>query len=1033
MTEILHRKGSDLIPLFRALFESREEIRDIGLAFMNEGAGAFISYPQYALSSQTSYVSIGCDWLLSPNPYDPARTIGSVDMLKRCSDAGETKNSRLYNPMEREWCREMALNPQRILANVWEDAWSPGDWNLVIGKGIYDRRSREFISCIYLGVSLDQVDDILVDSRSGKTSETTVVQFTEFGYVVASSKNITRFTGGGLTSISDAGLGLTKESYAALYELVDYDKEWDPQIVRQAYDEFAPDDGVFFVAAYPLPPIPDEYDPLYRPIFLVVASSSMKVQNEIIDHVNDNVDYRVRQINRFAMIVWAVGVFAASIIICLMAHMLTSPLTQMNHVASEIVNNFGDAQKEDEIKRADDVISSLPPCTPKTELSEVVAEFNVMVASFSGASQAKSQKFKDEELENRFPERKLFMNLYSQRSDPSFKYNPTGRSVIECEGSNGAGGNESVAYMHFGTNIASNGGPQSGFLDAAASQKRNSIEVQHSCSPLFWWIVVLIVLPLFFITILVAAGVITTINSEFDNSTIDTERALISLHEDALEIYVKLRSGLVAGMTEKSIVDLYVATRYVSWLLFGGMIRSDSFTELTTGIEECKSYSPDFSQCEYYKREFVCDCSHMERGYEQLCQTYDEPSRPLATNYWISETSTALNGDRLSTDYPISAFSPATTDWWPNSTSVPGWQSGSPARGYESTYDRLRVISAVPIFQPLFYYGVGNGKEVNLGINVAFEADGLFFGFGGCFSSRHVELVEWKSTEDNNAAKLRPELCPLGKHGYDPRCRGWYDTGRKLSINENSFLHVTAPYRFASAAKDSYAQTATMSLMDPLSGEHIGQTLLDFLATPVYRSLESETFLYSGGFAVLITVEGDSTNTVIGPGVSTDQVSLPVTQSVLRYDAQCRSHNSACRKRFETFQLIAEDMQRGSSGSTSFERSNENGVVETMYISYAPVSVRSLTPIDSSDYSRGINQTQHLIYSLALVESEDGLLLPFAEIERTTRRQSNIAIGVLSIVIFLAICIIVYISHNLATSFTQPMLYLLGLIQYINK
>mmetsp|Transcript_14759 Transcript_14759/g.36122 ORF Transcript_14759/g.36122 Transcript_14759/m.36122 type:complete len:457 (-) Transcript_14759:914-2284(-) len=59
--------------------------------------------------------------------------------------------------------------------------------------------------------------------------------------------------------------------------------------------------------------------------------------------------------------------------------------------------------------------------------------------------------------------------------------------------------------------------------------------------------------------------------------------------------------------------------------------------------------------------------------------------------------------------------------------------------------------------------------------------------------------------------------------------------------------------------------------------------------------------------------------------------------------------------------------------------------------------------------------------------------MPFVEIEETTRRQSNIAIGVMSIVILLAICIIVYISHILASSFTEPMIYLLGLIQYINK
>ena len=126
-------------------------------------------------------------------------------------------------------------------------------------------------------------------------------------------------------------------------------------------------------------------------------------------------------------------------------------------------------------------------------------------------------------------------------------------------------------------------------------------------------------------------------------------------------------------------------------------------------------------------------------------------------------------------------------------------------------------------------------------------------------------------------------------------------------------------------------------------------------------------------------------------------------------------------------------MQAGKIGSTSFRRLCENGDVEVMHISYSPVAVKTFTPVDSSDYSRGVDQTTHLIYSLALVESENGLLMPFVEIEETTRRQSNVAIGVMSIVILLAICIIVYISHILASSFTEPMIYLLGLIQYINK
>ena len=39
----------------------------------------------------------------------------------------------------------------------------------------------------------------------------------------------------------------------------------------------------------------------------------------------------------------------------------------------------------------------------------------------------------------------------------------------------------------------------------------------------------------------------------------------------------------------------------------------------------------------------------------------------------------------------------------------------------------------------------------------------------GCDNSEHSWAVFWKSTKENGAADFRPELCPIGKYGYDPR------------------------------------------------------------------------------------------------------------------------------------------------------------------------------------------------------------------------------------------------------------------------
>ena len=253
-------------------------------------------------------------------------------------------------------------------------------------------------------------------------------------------------------------------------------------------------------------------------------------------------------------------------------------------------------------------------------------------------------------------------------------------------------------------------------------------------------------------------------------------------------------------------------------------------------------------------------------------------------------------------------------------------------------------------------------------------------------------------------------------------------------MSNNTLLHVTAPYKFAGDGPNVvYAQTSTISIVDPVTEEHVGQTLLDFIAQPIYRTLEENTYLGYDGFPILIAVsDGNNPETVIGPGVSEGQDSSFISEGVLPYDAKCVDNN-ACAERIGVFDAIVDSMKKGDSNETSFTRRTNDGEVETLHVAYSPVYVTSVRPVNSSDYSRGVNRQRILVYSLALVETEEGILMPFQQIRDTTKKQTNVAIGVLTIVIFAATLTIIYISHRLATSFTEPMIYLLDLIRYINK
>ena len=770
-TELYYRKAADMVPMLRSLFEEWEVIRDLGLYFLNQGAGASINYPQYPASTHSTYMSIGCEWLLLPNPLDPSKSIGTEDMLKNCRPSGERVSSRLYNPIERPFCREQALNPDKIFIQAYENAWDPGEWLLFLGRGVYDRSTDEFVACMYIGINLEKMTSLLEEYSTSERVETTVVHYEEDGHVVTSSKN---FTQEGRIKVSEADIGFSNETFKQLFELVDYDSMWDPEEVRATYANYTTDDDRFYVSVYPIPAIPDEYDSDYVPVFFVVTSYEAELLFETFTSLNDNVERAVNNIITFAWACGLAGLILAFAVIATMARMLTAPLTAMDAVTKEIVGSFGDASKEDEIRQSGD-ISMDRNCSPKTELRDVVTEFNIMVSNFSGASEAKSERFRDNEMQNSFPARGDLFKLYESRNDQLFKYNATGECVdddwIEKESrrSSGVVSMDSISYLHFGPNFLSSTTtiptpvPTDRSIDSSAKPKR--------CSSLFVWIVVLIATPLLFITILVSAGVMTKINNEFDQSTADIEEEYLGLQQDNMLAYARRRAGFVASFTERSTNDLYMLTRLSSWLMFGAVNTAGAFTEISSGLEECKEYADDFDKCPYVQNNFVCDCAWNERGYEDLCSEFprESTSRRLQTKFWLSEMTNTSDGDRSFTTYPAAHFSPESGFWFDEQSMVPGVEIGLSIPSYSTMYDRIRTSAAVPVMHPLYHYGLGEGKETTLTLGIGFEADGTWVSYEGCHSSLFASLSSWSSKMENGAPQLRPELCPLGKYGYDPR------------------------------------------------------------------------------------------------------------------------------------------------------------------------------------------------------------------------------------------------------------------------
>jgi hypothetical protein len=254
----------------------------------------------------------------------------------------------------------------------------------------------------------------------------------------------------------------------------------------------------------------------------------------------------------------------------------------------------------------------------------------------------------------------------------------------------------------------------------------------------------------------------------------------------------------------------------------------------------------------------------------------------------------------------------------------------------------------------------------------------------------------------------------------------------QLSGSGESSLYVTAPYVFAFLER-TVAQSCTSPLVDPLTNEHVGQTLIDFHATDIFDCLNrTNTPLALGGFPILITLERDAfgADTVIGPNFSGVNESKLIEEVVFPSSVDC---DGECDDLMNDFPEIINSMRAGETGNGTFLMVNAEGSREKMHITYAPVKVTRLRPLNSSDFSRGVDKSHYAIYSLALVETDKSMLERFQTTEEDIDRQIRVAIAILCILIVFAACLVVYFSNHITISMVEPMYYLLELIKHINR
>jgi hypothetical protein len=240
-------------------------------------------------------------------------------------------------------------------------------------------------------------------------------------------------------------------------------------------------------------------------------------------------------------------------------------------------------------------------------------------------------------------------------------------------------------------------------------------------------------------------------------------------------------------------------------------------------------------------------------------------------------------------------------------------------------------------------------------------------------------------------------------------------------------LYVTPPYAFAGSGR--IGQSCTAPLFDPETKEHLGQILIDFVSTNIFKSLDDEhTPLVKDGFHLLITMEKDvyDADVVIGPGLSISDPARPLKDVV-------NARNNSCDNELCGFDEVARAMKAGEEGRNTFVLDDGEGNAVTYHIAFSPVIVKSLKQVDASEFSRGIILGEYKLYSIGLAEPEASILESFEDAEEDIKGVMHIGLGILVTLIVLATCLVVVLSRRIVMSMTEPMYYLLELIRNINR
>jgi hypothetical protein len=981
----IYEKSSDYATaVLKPLFESHDVVKSVGIYFANDGAGASVYYPPVTVDGTYKYTSAGCNWLLQPNPFLPSKTIGTNEMVSRCQPNGTDVETYFYNPLERDWCREQALDPSKVqIYGPYEDAFSPY-LVMTVGQAVYDKITSEFIACTLADVSVKDMAKEVEGFNVMEASEISFVKWND-GSVVASTK--------WKSNSSD----LLSEVKSSLFNLI---KQEFTAHLKEGHSifEFIVNTKEKIVSFSPVP-LPLSTDSQYVPEFAVLLSFEREKVYAQVDELDDNVETSIQNVLHQIIIAGVVGIFVIFLSISLISMYLAIPLQWISDIGSQMIQSVGNSDKKLDFHK----ISSWLRFSPKTEITSLVRRFQRFVKRFSGIGSAKLHMFKGMEIKNHITKHEDLMSLYQERSDNDFIGN------YELEPSNPVCsqlGVTSFIRLHHGPNIHN--------LDVNSSHYSNFYHEQdifdktNFCSsPLFWWILATIAIPLTLLMIGISSYVIWSVSHQLPFLTTHVKDTFINFELRSLSTLAVSRANFAANVIAPVIRDAHLLNRISGWLSFGALDMALSVSSMVNVQKKCDNNAFDGAhKCTYYqeKSELPCECSQpMENKsfVKKTCSQRNTDLPALQRVWWIGESmeNTTLRSEisSLQTNIDINSNRNA------------------------STIDLLHLSSSLSVVRiPLFNYIVESRPKGTISFSV-FENGGIVSGYSGC------EYVLPTSIETMS--------CSSGDTYRNFSCGPQYVDAKEAHLNNQVPIFFAPPSR--SVSRNEIRQQVVLPIQE---SDYIGQTIMDFSLAPILESLTADKMPLAGnGFPVLIKTDGDDSfhDIIVAPGYNLsedlkEKENVAVEDYVMPFDICEKDEGIGCNHRND-MKAILQDMRNGKSGFRMFTRNTEGGEDEQVFWTFAPVYLNIQSPVNNSDISRGISTHTKAIYSLALAIPISALHTAFNPVQGELDTISRIATIALTILIALVVFIVIYLSTKVTASIIIPVTLVLKFLKLISS